>query len=694
MREKIFLGGILSACIALGVSYSIVTPLFESPDEVWHYAYVREIATRRGLPVMQASVEQAWAQEGTQAPLYYLLGAPLLAWMDARQLEELPAPNPFARIGEPRAATNDNRNAFFHTPDENFPWRATALAAHLLRFCSVALSALTVAFTFALARTVFPTPRALPLVAASFVATLPQFLFIGSSINNDNLATLLATVTLWQLAQAWQRGMTWRRAVQLGALVGAALLTKFNTLTLVPLTLLVIVLLALPRRAWRVAVTHAGVFLLVVALSAGWWYARNLALYGDLSGLSLIIQLIGERAAPMPLTRWFSAESEGLRLSTFGVFGWMNVLAAPAFYWFYDLLVLGGGVGLLLASARAAKNLSRHHVAPALLALWCGVTFAALVYYNRALPAAQGRLLFPALGAFAVLWARGIGALVPTRAQVLLGALQFGVAALTPGLFLAPAYTPTLARAVPPDAIRVDDATIVGARVPHTAPQPGDAFDVTIFSRVPDAAHARRALFVHVVNSADVIIAQRDSAIASGNWDALSFPTLVADTLRVQIPLTTFAPDDWRVVIGAYAVTTRERLNEPITLTRWAARENRARWQFDFDGRTTLWRAQLSAPRVARGDSVRVQLHWSAAPPAHRVFVHALGEADRIWAAADAALARELELGLRFAPETPPGIYPLELGVYPLGGDRLAVFDAHNQLLGDRLFIGTIRVVE
>lgn len=717
MRDKFFLAAILAAFVALGAFYSFTTPLFESPDEVWHYAYVREIATRRGLPVMQAGVEQAWAQEGTQAPLYYLLGAPLIAWIDARELETLPAPNPFARIGEPRAATNDNRNAFLHAPDENFPWRGTALAAHLLRLYSVALGALTVGLTFALAREVFPESRSLAFLAALFVACLPQFLFIGSSINNDNLATTFSTAVLWQLARTIRRGITIRRALILGVLAGGALLTKFNTITLVPLALLAIFFITVPKRAWRTAFFGASAFVLVVALIAGWWYARSFALYGDPSGLSLIINLIGERSAQMNIARWFLAENEGLRLSTWGVFGWMNILAAPAFYWFFDLLALAGIAGMIVAILRQLKLQQQNHQAdlrrltlresakadlarfqsPLLLALWCAITFAALVYYNRALPAAQGRLLFPALAAFAVLWARGIVTLVPVRAMVLLGAIQCGVAAVTPALFIAPAYTPTILGAIPADAMRVDahfpnGAEILGARVNRAETQPGDARAIIFYTRVPDARAARRAIFVHLVNSADIIVAQRDSAMASGNWSALTYPALIADSLRVDIPITAPAPDDWRIVVGMYDLESRERLGDPITLARLPARANNDAWQIDFDGRATLLRAEIAPQAVARGAGLRVVLRWSAAPSNYRVFVHALGDADRIWAEADAALAREMEIVLRFAPDTPPGIYPLELGMYPNGGDRVSVFDARNQLIGDRLFLGPIRV--
>jgi hypothetical protein len=720
MRDKIFLLGIVAAFVGLGAYYSFTTPLFEAPDEVWHYAYIREIATRHGFPVMQAGAAQSWAQEGTQAPLYYLIGTPLIAWINPSELETLPTPNPFARIGEPQAATNDNRNAFLHTPDEVFPWRGTALAAHLLRLYSVALGALTVALTYALAHEIFPDSRTVAFVAAAFVALLPQFLFIGSSINNDNLATALATAVVWQLARILRRGITIKRALGLGALAGGALLTKFNLVTLVPLALLVLFIAAAPKRAWRAALVGVSTFVIVIVLIAGWWYTRSFSLYGDPSGLSLIINMIGERPVPISIARWFLAENEGLRLSTWGVFGWMNVLAAPAFYWFFDLLALAGIAGMIVAalSLRAKRSNPRPGIGDcfvaendprndtllsALLMLWCAITFAALVYYNLALPAAQGRLLFPALAAWAVLWARGIIALVPARFQigalVPLGAAQFVVAALTPALFITPAYAPTTinANVIPADATRVvvryaNGTEILAVRVNRAETQPGDTLDITVYSRVPDSHAARGALFVHLVNSVEVIVAQRDSAIASGNWSALAYPAIVADSLRVPIPVTAPAPDNWRVEIGMYDLASRERLGDAITLSRLPARAKSDAWQFDFDGRTTLLRAEIAPYAVARGDVLRVILHWSAAPSNYRVFVHALGDAERIWADADTALAREMELTLRFAPDTPPGVYPLELGVYPVNGDRVPVFDARSQLIGDRLFLGPIRV--
>ncbi|MGE5263424.1 MAG: hypothetical protein ACM3S0_08595, partial [Acidobacteriota bacterium] len=153
---RILLLLVVSIFVLLSSFYSLVTPILETPDEVWHYAYVRQLAVNHALPVVDTEGRAPYRHEGLQPPLYYAIGSLFIAWMPERELESMPAPNPYARIGEPRAVTNDNRNAFLHTADEQFPFHGTALAVHLLRFYSILLGALTVLVTFLLAREIFP----------------------------------------------------------------------------------------------------------------------------------------------------------------------------------------------------------------------------------------------------------------------------------------------------------------------------------------------------------------------------------------------------------------------------------------------------------------------------------------------------------------------------------------------------------
>jgi hypothetical protein len=64
---------LLIVFVALGVAYSVITPIFEASDEVWHYPVVQYMATGHGLP-MQTPVDN-WPskQQASQPPLYYAL---------------------------------------------------------------------------------------------------------------------------------------------------------------------------------------------------------------------------------------------------------------------------------------------------------------------------------------------------------------------------------------------------------------------------------------------------------------------------------------------------------------------------------------------------------------------------------------------------------------------------------------------
>jgi len=54
MRHRRLLLLIVLSFLGLGIIYSLTTPIFETPDEVWHYAYVREMAIHHDLPVVDA----------------------------------------------------------------------------------------------------------------------------------------------------------------------------------------------------------------------------------------------------------------------------------------------------------------------------------------------------------------------------------------------------------------------------------------------------------------------------------------------------------------------------------------------------------------------------------------------------------------------------------------------------------------
>jgi hypothetical protein len=113
--------------IVLAIIYSIAVPVYEPPDENYHFAFIQHLMHTGDLPVQNPSIKQPWNQEGSQAPLYYVM-ASLLARIVPGAAEPFAlAPNPHAIIGV-RDSTS-NHNLWTPTRDEAFPWHGPVLAS-------------------------------------------------------------------------------------------------------------------------------------------------------------------------------------------------------------------------------------------------------------------------------------------------------------------------------------------------------------------------------------------------------------------------------------------------------------------------------------------------------------------------------------------------------------------------------------
>jgi hypothetical protein len=186
---------ILLMFLGLGGAYSVVNPLFESPDEVWHYEYVRWLVEGNGLPRPEQVGTAAWHQEGSQPPLYYLAAALITAPIPTDNAAAVIRYNPHAAVGLPDAF--GNKNIMLHGAADAWPWRGVTLAAHIARFFSLLLGALTVLSAYGITRAISPGRTATATLASAFVAFNPQFLFISAAVNNDNLVIAACAAGVW-----------------------------------------------------------------------------------------------------------------------------------------------------------------------------------------------------------------------------------------------------------------------------------------------------------------------------------------------------------------------------------------------------------------------------------------------------------------------------------------------------------------
>jgi small subunit ribosomal protein S36 len=131
---------------------------------------------------------------------------------------------------------------------------------------------------------VIALPEPVTVAAMLIPLAIPQYLHIGASVNNDNLQ-YLATWLLTPIALRVARGdLTTRTMVLAGAVTGIGLFAKAFSFV-IPVWMGCALALALVRlgRAALPRVVRAGLVYSVPAmLLGGWWWVRNVVVYGSL----------------------------------------------------------------------------------------------------------------------------------------------------------------------------------------------------------------------------------------------------------------------------------------------------------------------------------------------------------------------------------------------------------------------------
>ena len=389
--------------LVAAVSFAIVTPPFEAPDETGHLFYINHVATTGRLPV-QTDPTRAVVGEGHQFPLYYVIAAiPVRAFLADNSVDLLPIKN---RRYEAPDAAGRHFPKFLHRDVEMFASGSDQVMFYLLRGYSIVLGALTVLLTYAIAGMILSEPR-FQLLAAGFVATLPQFLFISASINNDNLVTLASTATIYA-ALRFSRLPSVRVAIALGLLLGMALLAKKSALFLIPAVVVIVAVPWVRREPDRPTVARSSLIAIgVAALLGAPVFIRNQIVYGDPLGTAMeretLPELVDEKSLWNPY--WVETFLPRLLESFVGVFGWMNVWLPPAVYLVYLALGLFALLGLLRWASASSSNDRRVVGFLFMSAVLC---LAGVVYYNLTYTQYQGRFLFPAIAPIAALSALGL----------------------------------------------------------------------------------------------------------------------------------------------------------------------------------------------------------------------------------------------------------------------------------------------
>ena len=732
-QEKRAAAVLIAAAFLLFNLYSIVTPLFEASDELWHYPFVQHLVAGGGLPIQRAGQTDAdapWRQEGSQPPLYYVLAALVSAPFDHSNWRELRRVNPHADMGVP--TRDGNSNAILHTPAERWPWTGAALAVRIARLASILMSTATVAFAYLIARELFRREEAvigrpssdvsawLRLSVILFTACVPMFAFIGSVLNNDNAAVLFSTVGLWWALRLMRRqNLSLRSAIIAGLIAGLGALSKTSAVGLIGLFGLAALLagfrdpnahLKLSRRVLWVAVMLA-----CTAVVAGWWYVRNVVLYGDVLGWNAFLDVVGRRDVPATLAQLWT-EREGFVWAYWGVFGTLNLIMPEWVYVALNLTVLAAAVGwgwqLICVVRRRCRISPAAWRATLLCGVWVLVLFVSFLRWTSLTPASQGRLLFPCIAVIAAFTAYGLWRIH----RLVLGAacaLLMGVAVAVPFAVIAPAYaqpasTWTQRLSEPINAVFADGALelVEGQSDAATSIFLGDEVTLRLNWRLNAPLPKNYSVFVHLVDEHDVIVAQRDMYPGQGNLatSELAAGYQWSDHYTLRISALELAPKRLRWRVGVYDAQTGERLTLPdsrdfaefgaLTLQRPSTTNPLLR----YSNGAVLTRYEVWPGTLTAGQNLTVTLDWSpdqvtdAGDYAFSVQVldegaNKIGSHDGPLSAGSASYAIPINLDAK------PGIYRLLVVVYRAGDfARVSAYDARGQFVGDQISLTHLRL--
>jgi hypothetical protein len=354
-----------------------VNPPFNAGDETAHLHYVMQLRNTWQLPVFKFAPDCSTRNTSTPPDpaalkLIQEKGYAQLAAYTAEPYESYQAPLYYlaAAVVALPLARDDALGVLY----------ASRILSVLLVVATVVISA------YAL-RELTMKPW-LALAGAALLSSIPVFGFFGGLANNDNMlnlfaaATSLAALRLLRAATGLIAG-----SVLLGALAGGATLSKASGLGLVPVGLLALAFgVSLSTRNpahtegsstgpwrlfwsglrtaafWRRMLPLVSLYLVAFAVVAGWWMARNLAEYGDLTATSNQVKYVAACWWEPPISAQSPAVwpnylvSLGILtpFSFLATFGWGDESVGREFYYVVILPLL------LLDIFAATRWLARH----------------------------------------------------------------------------------------------------------------------------------------------------------------------------------------------------------------------------------------------------------------------------------------------------------------------------------------------
>ena len=422
--------------------WSLITPPFQAPDEVDHFAYTQSLVERGkapsrtpGSPPGRWASAEALALDDMSFLTDHEVGGSRPPWttrQEAFYRAQARALRPSSANGGGNETAATHGAIYYATlaPAYLLASNSPLDELSLMRLTSALIGALTVMFTFLLARELAPGRPWLAVLAALLVAYEPMFGFLSGAVNNDVGVNAGAAALELLLMRGLRRGVTLPWGLLTGALLMLLPIVKGTAYSLYPVAAIAF-LLALWRHRRRsdaagwVGVVIGAVAAIELSVHLSGVVSRS---SGNTPGVgSNVNASVGALEHPpdylgylwqvfLPRLPFMAPHFEGTGLPAFtifvergwGAFGWYDVFFPD---WVYRVILVAMLMVPLLAIVAARREWAfvRRHV-PELailvlvpVAVVAGFEAAFYTTVARSYVPEFGRYAFPAIGPLALL---------------------------------------------------------------------------------------------------------------------------------------------------------------------------------------------------------------------------------------------------------------------------------------------------
>lgn len=377
-------------------------PPFEANDEPDHLAYINFVSSKGALPNQTVDSLKV-NKEGHQFPLYYLI---------ASCMEKLYLKNEFLSYDIIPNKKNINYGGtenlvpvYNHAYHEIFRTEKDKIFFYSMRIFQVLISIVNLVFIYKISGYFFRDEK-FKLLTVFIAASVPQFAFVSSYINNDSLANLFSTLIIFAFLKMVNEKKL-KSIVIFSVIFSVGILVKKTLFFFLPVILFVtLIMLTTKKLKWNEAIKIYSTIFISLSIFAAWFFIRNYYLYNDVFLANVEMKTVPYYVDMKSVFSLYFLYPfiPGLFGSFWGVFGWLNV-ALPFFTYVLLFLFCSFAVYFALTKVKLVKLYNINVLIGFLTIIFC---FSGVVYYNTIYSQHQGRFLFPVISFIVIFLVYGI----------------------------------------------------------------------------------------------------------------------------------------------------------------------------------------------------------------------------------------------------------------------------------------------